>query len=106
MPLRVDSPLAVELEAVRCRRGREVEVGVEAVGLAEHDIARAATGAVGSALRPTIMSSKPSPFTSPAEATDAPLWSLGPAVDAEAVRAVERETSSVAGKPSTLPNTT
>ena len=81
---------AAELEAVGAVEGGEVEIGAEARGLAEHHIARPgkASMRIGSA-SPMIRSAKPSPLTSPAEATEMPLIAGGHAAELEAVGAVE-----------------
>ena len=58
---------AVEAEAVGAVEGREVEAGTEPRGSAEHDVALADAGV---AIAPMMRSSKPSPLTSPAPATE------------------------------------
>ena len=64
-------------------------VGAAELGGAEHDVALAGAFAGRSGRRlgaPTIRSSMPSPLTSPARATEVPLWSPLDPVEAEAVR--------------------
>ena len=83
----------VEAEAVGAVERGEIEARREARGGAEHHVALAGVvpaAGIGAGA-PMIRSSMPSPLTSPAPATEKPLWSyVVDPVEAEAVAAVER----------------
>ena len=90
-----------------CRQRREIDVG-EARALAEDHIASpACLGVAGRRPKaPTIRSSKPSPFTSPAEETESPTGRRHRAEDAEALGRRQRRPGSMSRKARLLPKIT